>query len=142
MATGRPSTYNQETADEICERLANGESYSAILRSAGDGWFPSRWTLARWLDDHDEFRTKYARARQIGAEARAEECNDIVKDATPETATLARLRWDNARWQAKVGNPARFGDKLQAELTGKDGGAIQTVTEVVRRVIRPDASDA
>ena len=33
--TGRPSTYGQEIADEVCRRLAGGESLRAICRDEG-----------------------------------------------------------------------------------------------------------
>lgn len=48
-ALGRPSSYCTELADEICERLACGESLRTIC--ADDG-MPHRTTVIRWLSRH------------------------------------------------------------------------------------------
>ncbi len=61
--TGRPSTYSQEIADEVCRRLAGGESLRAICRDEG---IPDESTVRLWaLDDRDGFAAQYARAREV-----------------------------------------------------------------------------
>ena len=49
--TGRPSTYSQEIADEVCRRLAGGESLRAICRDEGipanQPFVCGLWTIAK-----------------------------------------------------------------------------------------------
>ena len=60
---GRPSVYTPQLADEICERLAAGESLRAIC---ADPHMPDKHRVREWaLDDRDGFSPRYARARQI-----------------------------------------------------------------------------
>ena len=50
---GRPTTYNQETADKICELIARGMSLRAICASAD---MPAGGTVHRWLAEHQDFQ--------------------------------------------------------------------------------------
>jgi hypothetical protein len=80
---GRPSTYQPETGDTICERLAMGESLRSICASPG---MPSVPTVSRWLDAQPEFRSQYAHAREAQADFLAAEVVEIADAATNENA--------------------------------------------------------
>ena len=67
---GRQTLYTPEIADEICERIANGETLRAICRSPG---MPVWRTVYDWLEAHESFATAYARARATGFDAIAQE---------------------------------------------------------------------
>tara|TARA_R110000851_G_C12675012_1_gene523123 strand:+ start:40 stop:528 length:489 start_codon:yes stop_codon:yes gene_type:complete len=76
---GRPSKYTTKLADEICERLAAGESLNGISK---DEHIPHRVNIMRWLlntenKGFDLFRTKYALAREIQYQNMADELLDI-----------------------------------------------------------------
>jgi hypothetical protein len=60
---GRPSLYSPEIAEEICERLASGESMRRICQ---DEHMPGRRTVEGWMDADPDFRAKCARAREAG----------------------------------------------------------------------------
>lgn len=87
---GRPSTFTQKIADEICERLSNGEPLAKICR---DDHMPSDWTVRQWADagkpfvedDGSEisFAIAYARARDVGFDALAFEGLALL-DEEPE----------------------------------------------------------
>src|SRR5688572_9232829 len=55
-----------------------------------------------------------------------------------EVVARSRLRVDARKWLAGKMAPKKYGDKLMAEHTGKDGGPIETKelseTELARRV--------
>jgi len=126
---GRPSDYTPELADEICTRLANGESLRAICASDRDDWMPSIGTILRWVSEKPEFREQYARAREVQAETHADEIVTIadgVSCADPSAIDVARdrLRIDARKWVASKLLPKKYGDKLQQEVSGPDGGAI------------------
>lgn len=123
---GRPSDYTAEIADEICTRLANGESLRAICGSERDDFMPHIGTVLRWVSQNNEFREQYARAREIQAETLADDIVTIA-DGQPEgDVQRDRLRVDARKWVASKLLPKKYGDKVTNEHVGADGGAIKT----------------
>jgi hypothetical protein len=142
--TGRPTDYNLDKALAICERIADGESLRAICRDAD---MPARSTVFRWLSLEDGFSDLYARAKEEAAELFAEEIVEIAderegKAIMADGAEVAvvfdstavarnRLRVDARKWVAAKLKPRKYGDKIQQEVTGANGGALETVTKVI-----------
>lgn len=129
---GRPSSYTPEIAEEICERLAKGESLRTICEGDKhtDGeWMPGETTVRRWLSGREEwnedFRRQYAHAREAQADAKFDEAWTIAQAATPDNVQVARLQVDTIKWQTGKLAPKKYGDKVLAEITGADGGAIE-----------------
>jgi hypothetical protein len=60
---GRPSTFADEIFNQICDRLADGQTLSQICR---DPEMPDRETVKRWTRNDDGRRRKYDMARQDG----------------------------------------------------------------------------
>lgn len=142
---GRPSTYSPEVVEAICERLALGESLRSIC---ADDAMPAMSSVFKWLTEHPEFSAQYAHAREEQAEGLADEIVAIADEADVtvrhdgEDVTLGldatavarnRLRIDARKWVASKLKPKKFGDKIQQEVTGKDGGPIETKGEVLVR---------
>lgn len=121
MPAGRPSDYTVELADRICEQLTNGESLRQICAAEG---MPHRVTVLRWLDVHEEFAAKYARAR----EAQADYMDDLILETanacTAETAIADRVRVGAYQWRASKLLPKKYGEKIDHSLTGANGGPI------------------
>jgi len=67
---GRPSTFTEEIAHEITERLSDGEPLRAICRSEG---MPNWRTVYDWMAKDNTFSAHIAHAREIGFDAIAEE---------------------------------------------------------------------
>lgn len=120
---GVHSTYNQQTADTICERMIEGESLSAICR---DKTMPSKSTVMRWLDadEHDNFRDRYTRACEARGDLYADQIIEIADNCADPAK--ARLQVDARKWVASKLTPKKYGDKIQNEITGADGGSIKT----------------
>lgn len=78
-----PSTYNQTIADKICDEIASSSKGIARLcfENQTDGW-PSSRTIYRWLNDHEEFRHQYARAKEEQAHRLVEEMIAIADDTS------------------------------------------------------------
>ena len=91
---GRPSGYTLEIADMICEAIAHGHGLHQMCRD-NDNW-PSSSMVYRWLDQREEFREAYARARQRQADYLAEEIKDISDNSTDWNK--ARLQVDTRKW--------------------------------------------
>jgi hypothetical protein len=138
--TGRPSSFTQEIADEICERLAEGESLRSVCRSDG---MPVQATVFRWLSIDEAFLKQYARAREAQADRLADEILDIADDSSRDTESTengdrpnsewiarSRLRVDARKWLASKMAPKKYGDKVTQEITGEGGGAL--VVKIVR----------
>lgn len=107
---GRPSIFTPELADEICEFLETGGTLTAFCEKNGA---PSYETIRRWLRDNEEFRAKYARAREESAHASAELIQNLAKKA--ETGDLdsnaARVAIDAHKWLAGKRKPKVYGDR-------------------------------
>lgn len=137
MATPKP--YDPQIGDEICERLANGESLRKITLPKE---MPHIATICRWLVANPEFSEQYARAREAQADALADEILDIADDGSndwmadrEEEAGVAyngdavarsKLRVDARKWVAAKLKPKKYGDKLDLTSDGKalNGAAI------------------
>lgn len=158
---GRKSSFTQEIADAICSRIADGQSLRTICADEG---MPDKATVMRWLEKEDAqpFRDQYARARDAQADHYAEEIIDIADEEVtmvkrskhnggedddgleqevvfdPTAVARNRLRVDARKWYASKLAPKKYGDKVQTELTGLDGGPIM-ITKVERVVVDPAA---
>lgn len=138
--TGRPSTYSQEVAEAICERLADGESLRDICAAEN---MPAKSTVFRWLSSNESFRDQYARAREAQAEYLADELLDIADDGkndwmerhnrdgemigwqeNGEAVSRSKLRVDARKWTLSKLLPKKYGDKLEHQHSGPSGGPI------------------
>lgn len=125
---GRRSTFTQELADEICNRIAEGEPLRQICR---DEHLPAWRTVHDWVRENSEFAAAYAKARLIGVEAIEQDMLNIADDGTndwmekfndkgmPAGWTLngehvqrSKLRIETRLKLLKVWDPARHAEKL------------------------------
>ena len=141
----RPSIFTAELAASICERIASGESVRQVCR---DPAMPGRTTVNQWVDeDREGFASQYARAREKGWLALAEETLEIADDGTndwqtrelesgridtvpdSEHVTRSRLRVDTRKWLLSKMLPVTFGDRQlsQNQTLGADGKPIDPV---------------
>ena len=130
--SGRVS-YSPELAEKILDRISEGES---LRRICADDGMPDRRTVLRWLESDKELATKCARARELQADSIFDELREIAEDGNPEDVQRAKLRVSTLQWMAAKLAPKRYGEKIQAEHSGPDGGAIPFET-VVRKVVDP-----
>jgi hypothetical protein len=132
MAT--PFIFDQAIADEICERLANGESLRSICGSDRDDFIPGSTTVFKWLAENTKFAEQYAHAREAQADAIFDEILDIADDArndwmerkdaegqgagyveNGEHIQRSRIRIDARKWMAGKLKPKKYGEKLGVE---------------------------
>ena len=153
MPAGRPTDYNHEIADEICERLADGESLRAICREDD---MPSKATVFRWLSLHKEFSDQYARARETQADSLFDDVLEIADDArndwmerngkedegwqlNGEHIQRTRLRVDARKWMAGKLRPKLYGEKSQLEHTSPDGS--MKPTQIILQAASDNSED-
>lgn len=133
IGRGRPSSYTEAKAEDICERIASGISLRAICALPD---MPDEKTVYAWMDRHDNFRARYARARTRQAEHYAQQIIDIA-DSAPETVKgveKARLQIDARKWVAAKLLPKAYGERVQQDNISSDGsmtprGPVQIVIE-------------
>lgn len=145
---GRPSSFTQEIADRICERIAGGESLVSICL---DEDMPARSTAFRWLSQNEAFQDIYARAREAQADALADDIVHIAdtprlgtKTVTKETGVEVtegdmiehrRLQVDARKWMAAKLAPRKYGEKIQQQVTGADGGPLQVISTTAAQLL-------
>lgn len=149
---GRPSIpYDSDIADEICASLATSErGLETICRTEG---MPSYRTIYRWLEEHEDFRQKYARAKEMQGQLLAEQIIPIADDSSDDLVTRyrqdgteyesvdhdninrSRLRVDARKWLAGKLAPKIYGDQIKVEHSGTVGHL--SVAEILRQ--REDA---
>jgi hypothetical protein len=124
---GRPSSYSDETAALICERLIGGESLRKVCLSED---MPHASTVCRWLAEHGPFREQYARAREAQADTLADEILDIADDGSNDfmgedekyngdAVQRSKLRVDARKWLAAKLQPKKYGDKIDLVSGGE-----------------------
>jgi hypothetical protein len=125
--------FDQAIADEVCERIAKGETLRAICREEGK---PGKSKVYNWLDpkhkDYSaEFAGRFACAREKGEDAIAQECLEIADNATNDWMELhseesanagyklngehvqrSKLRIETRLKLLAKWNPKKYGDKL------------------------------
>mgnify|MGYP000075275517 CR=1 FL=1 len=142
--------FSQEIADKVCERIAQGEPLRQICR---DEKMPAWRTVYDWLDAEPEFAARIARARELGFDAIAQDALSIADETQEGVETTIKadgsieekrgdmlghrkLRIETRLKLLAKWDPKRYGDKVQTELTGANGGPVQ-VQEVRRTVVDP-----
>ena len=138
---GRPTTFSDEVAAEICARLAEGNSLRSICR---DDDMPGLSTVFQWLKAQDGFADQYARAREAQADSLFDEILEIADDArndwmerggdddagwlaNGEHIQRSKLRIDARKWMAGKLRPKVYGDKSVIEGPGENGEHLHKV---------------
>jgi hypothetical protein len=150
---GRPTKYTQELGEKICAGIMAGYGLRKVCSADG---FPSLSSVFNWLQNKDlGFLEQYEEARRIQAELLADELVGIadevpthdVPDPDGGMSTRIdsagvqrnRLRVDARKWVASKLLPKKYGDKVQAEVSGADGGPIQAAIAVT--FVRTNGTD-
>ncbi|MBM7406915.1 MULTISPECIES: hypothetical protein [Sphingomonas] len=130
-AVQRPGAQPQaDTQRLICERLIEGESLRAICRDAS---MPSKSTVARWLAADEAFQELYARARELQAEALADEILEIADKAHDrDSAAAARVKVDVRKWLASKLAPKKYGDATLLKHADADGAPMSALDSLER----------
>jgi hypothetical protein len=108
----KTSSYTEEIANRICERMIEGEDIVTICK---DEEMPSRRTVYRWMDEHPEFDTQCARAREGLADFEAHKIAEIATKCTPESAPADRVKLSALQWLASKRAPKKWGEKMEVD---------------------------
>lgn len=125
MKVGRPTTYTQELATNICERIVLGESLRSICREES---MPAISSVMKWIHEHSEFSEQYKIAKENQADTLTDDMEDIARDPTIDTQR-ARLIIDTRKWTASKLKPKKYGDKLDMTSDGKSMAPAEQLTD-------------
>lgn len=118
---GRPSTYSEEITDRICNLMTGGMSLRKICMQDD---FPDAATVYRWLDKYEQFRDKYARAREAATEDMLEEILEIA-DSTEIDPNDKRVRIDTRKWAMGKLKPKKYGERQIVDVGNKEGETLK-----------------
>jgi hypothetical protein len=150
---GRPLTYTEELADEICAWLSSGKTLTSYCDKPGK---PSYTTIMNWLWKgskwyKEDFSKKYDMARQMQSECLADSIMDIADESSgdwsetelkdgkkkvvfnPEAVQRSRLRMEARKWIASKMWPKKYGESSNLKVSGEGGGP------VILKVVYEDA---
>jgi hypothetical protein len=127
---GRPSSYTDEIAEDICDGLREGLS---LVDVCADDKMPDRRTVYRWMDENEAFATRIARAREGQAEYMDHLVLQTARNCTPESAPADRVKIAAFQWRAAKLKPKAFGDRVTQHVVGKDDDSPVEVASVSNR---------
>ncbi len=135
----RPSEYNYELCEEICNELAEGQNIKRILDSKYE--YPDWTTFRRWKNQNEELRTLYINSQQDKAIALENELDDLRDmltskeiDASTYNVLAQTIKWKMAKFYPKV-----FGDKTDITSGGEKINTISKTLEVT--IVKPLEED-
>jgi hypothetical protein len=114
-----------ELVEAVLQSMREGQS----LRKACEANGVKHSTFLLWVDGDKDLADQYARARDALLDWQAEDLEDIGEraaraESAVEVAGL-RLLSDNRKWLLSKLGHRKYGDKVQTELTGPNGGPIE-----------------
>lgn len=131
---GRPSKYNDDLAEKICNLIEEGHSERQI--AAMDG-MPSTRTILQWKEDNPEFLRRSARAREASAERFDDERTERAAWLMGQVEHYAGIGLDMPKGivegtkvvmqelarSAALRDDSRFGDRKTVKVDAKADGA-------------------
>jgi len=106
---GRPSSYTPEIAEAICDRLAEGEYLTDILKDEG---FPSYKTVRKWIAEREDFSKSIARASEDQADYFRWKISKLNDGMNAENWQFRNAQIRNIQWMMGKVKPRAYGDKL------------------------------
>ncbi len=140
---GRPTTYNEEIAEYIIDRIA---STSCGLKTlcVEDPRMPNQDTVNLWRWKHPKFSERYLAAKQMQAHLLAEACEEEAKEkyyytdasgalrVDPGFIASQRLIVDTKKWHAAKIAPTFYGDRKMVDEIKNDHDSMKSELMSIR----------
>ena len=136
----RPTKYNQELAERICEHIAAGQSLRSFCRQPDA---PALSTVTLWIVKNPEFSVQYVQAREAAGFAHADHIADIV-DAVERgeiEPNAAKVMMDGRKWTAERMAPKRHMPQSLVNHESPNGSMTPKPTEIIVKAADDDAGD-
>lgn len=120
--------------DYVIEAICGG----ATLRKIGEEKGFSASCVVDHADNDPSFGKRYARALLIRGDLDLDEIEQLVGETPqknrwgvdPGWANWQRTRIDAKKWLAAKRNPKKYGERIQTEISGPDGGAVKAEVKI------------
>lgn len=122
VAPKKTGKYTPELAQEIFHRISMGES---LLKICGDEGMPTRQAVYNWVSGDESLALQFARAREEGCDAMAEQSLAIMDgeplavfdEAGNKRYDSGSIAWNKNRAEHRLKllacwNPAKYGSKV------------------------------
>ncbi len=147
---GRPTLYNEEIAQEICDAIATNSKSLLTLCEENPHW-PRERTLRTWFRDIPTFQRMYVQAKDDQSELLVEQILAIADDVSNDTITKtrqdgseyevcnsewinrSRLRVDTRKWLASKYKPKKYGDVKVPEEKDSSSAEINADRELLHK---------
>lgn len=124
--------YDEAIGEEICNRLAAGETLLAICAEKKDG-HPSFAQVMAWCRTVPIFAKAYKTARAASADALAEKLQDAAE--TEPDPSRARVKCESYKWLASKFKPDVYGEKVDINVNGQID-LVAAISEAKDRTMR------
>lgn len=116
---GRPSDYSIELCQEICDKVADGESIKHVLKS--DDKYPTFQTWCNWKRANKELFDLYINALQDKAEFYIDEMHEVYNKLKKGeiSASDANVLLQQNKWITSKFYPKMFGNKTDITSNGE-----------------------
>lgn len=146
---GRPTDYNEEIANEICEAVATS-SLGLTKLCELNPHFPARDTIYRWRWRYPNFSDQFNEAKKNQAEIMADELIEISDDSVNdymetidenqkigyklkgENVQRSKLRVETRKWIASKLLPKAYGTNMQEQVNE----SVTLVEKMIKDAIR------
>jgi hypothetical protein len=121
-SVGRPTIYSKEIGNLIFEAMSDGSDLVSVCKLEG---MPHRTTVYVWMDKYPEFKDMIGKGRIGLADFMANQIHVIAQTAKPENSSADSIKLQAYKWLTSKIRPRVYGDKVQTEVSGPDGGPIE-----------------
>jgi len=125
---GRPTVMTEEVQEEICRRIAGGESLNSICKEVNMPAISSV-TLAI-VQDRKGFSAKYMEARRAAGFVHADRVLGVVnklEDDPDFNPIAARAMLDGLKWAAERMSPKSHALRQEIDMSSSDGSMATTL---------------
>lgn len=140
-----PNEEKERQKDYICSQISIGRTLRELCREPGMASFV---TVYDWIAADSEFALRFARARDIGADAIATDALEIM-DMEPERDDKGKIdpaavAWQKNRAELRLKllakwNPKLYGEKIQQDVISSDGSMATMPTRI--ELVAPKLKD-
>jgi len=128
----RPTKYTEELAEEICRRIAAGESVCNICK---DAHMPDESAIRQWAyKNFHGFTRRFDDATAMRADALFDQLIAIADDTSGDidyaSVYQRKLKIDTRKWMLSKMRPQRYGERIQHERTTNQTLTVRVVKEL------------
>lgn len=128
VGSGKPERRTEAMIEEICDRLACGESLSRICQ---DDHIAAYATVKRWRMNDPDLKARMNAAYEELAFTIREIAMEMTTggDLALPTVNENRLAWDSLKWQMSKLNRVDFGEKVDITSGGKSLTIVSSLSD-------------